>query len=176
MAPRLASSTPNTGGSTDDWATTRVSALPDVWFLIARHSGLVGAWRLTGVCTAARARAKVEWLRGARRVWRIYCQENNKGSVAAESIDTAMGTHACSRQRTLWTRVLRGEGRPRRPRWTDARSRVHLECGDTFEGKGVRGAPTAVMRWDPCCSRHRGERERQQRGASAPAQRGDVGW
>ena len=61
-ASRLTSSTPITGGTTDDWAAYRVFALSEMWCLIARHSGLVGAWRLTGVCTAARAGAK-EWLR-----------------------------------------------------------------------------------------------------------------
>jgi hypothetical protein len=45
-----------------DWATDRVTALPDIWALVAEHSGFVGAWRLTGVCTAAREGATV-WLR-----------------------------------------------------------------------------------------------------------------
>jgi hypothetical protein len=45
-----------------DWATSRVTALPEFWGLVAEHSGLVGAWRLTGVCVASREGAKV-WLR-----------------------------------------------------------------------------------------------------------------
>ena len=45
-----------------DWATDRVTALPEFWTLVAEHSGIVGAWRLTGVCTAAREGAK-GWLR-----------------------------------------------------------------------------------------------------------------
>jgi hypothetical protein len=39
-----------------------VTALPEFWTFVAEHSGLVGAWRLTGVCTAAREGAK-GWLR-----------------------------------------------------------------------------------------------------------------
>jgi hypothetical protein len=31
-----------------------VATLVELWCLIAEHSGLVGAWRLTGVCKAAR--------------------------------------------------------------------------------------------------------------------------
>jgi hypothetical protein len=45
-----------------DCAASRVTTLPKLWALVAEHSGLVGAWRLTGVCTAAREGAK-EWLR-----------------------------------------------------------------------------------------------------------------
>jgi hypothetical protein len=52
---------PTTHAATD-WATDRVVALPEFWTLVAEHSGLVGAWRLTGVCVAAREGAK-EWLR-----------------------------------------------------------------------------------------------------------------
>jgi hypothetical protein len=40
----------------------RATALPEFWALVAEHSGLAGAWRLTGVCVAAREGAK-EWLR-----------------------------------------------------------------------------------------------------------------
>jgi hypothetical protein len=47
----------------DNWAVERATALPEIWTLVAEHSGgLVGAWRLTGVCKAAREGAKV-WLR-----------------------------------------------------------------------------------------------------------------
>jgi hypothetical protein len=42
----------------DDWATTKVTAPPEMWALIAEHSGPVGAWRLTGVCRTAREGAK----------------------------------------------------------------------------------------------------------------------
>jgi hypothetical protein len=43
----------------DEWApAARVAALPEMWALIAEHSGLVGAWRLMGVCRAARVGVK----------------------------------------------------------------------------------------------------------------------
>jgi hypothetical protein len=38
-----------------------VALPPEVWALVAEHSGLVRAWRLTGVCKAAREGAR-EWL------------------------------------------------------------------------------------------------------------------
>jgi len=43
-------------------AAARVLALWELWFIIAAHSGVCGAWRLGGVCRAARQGAK-EWLR-----------------------------------------------------------------------------------------------------------------
>jgi hypothetical protein len=43
-------------------AISHVFALPELWAIVAEHSGVVGAWRLTGVCVAAREGAKV-WLR-----------------------------------------------------------------------------------------------------------------
>jgi hypothetical protein len=43
-------------------AAARVLALCELWVIIAAHSGVVGAWRLAGVCRAARQGAK-EWLR-----------------------------------------------------------------------------------------------------------------
>jgi hypothetical protein len=52
---------PTTRASTNR-VTSRVVALPEFWTLVAEHSGLVGAWRLTGVCVAAREGAKA-WLR-----------------------------------------------------------------------------------------------------------------
>jgi hypothetical protein len=42
-------------------AAACVLALCELWAIIAAHSGIVGAWRLTGVCRAARQGAK-EWL------------------------------------------------------------------------------------------------------------------
>jgi len=40
------------------WAVDRAVSLPEVWALVATFSGLVGAWRLLGVCRAARVGAK----------------------------------------------------------------------------------------------------------------------
>jgi hypothetical protein len=41
-----------------NWAVDRATGLPEVWALVAAHLGLVGAWRLTRVCRAARVGAK----------------------------------------------------------------------------------------------------------------------
>jgi hypothetical protein len=60
-----------------DSAASRVFARPELWALIAEHSGFVGAWRLTGVCRASREGAK-ERLRGDEKVlsfWRQACPE-----------------------------------------------------------------------------------------------------
>jgi hypothetical protein len=40
------------------WAVDRAVSLIEVWALVAAFSGLVGAWRLLGVCRAARGGAK----------------------------------------------------------------------------------------------------------------------
>jgi hypothetical protein len=58
---------PTTRASSRQWPVSRVTALPEFWALVAEHSGLVGAWRLTGVCRASRVGAK-EWLRTLRRL------------------------------------------------------------------------------------------------------------
>ena len=42
----------------DSWAVDCAVSLSEVWALVAAFSGLVGAWRLLGVCRAARAGAK----------------------------------------------------------------------------------------------------------------------
>jgi hypothetical protein len=46
----------------DDWPISRVLALPELWAIVAEHSRVAGAWRLTGVCKAAREGARA-WLR-----------------------------------------------------------------------------------------------------------------
>jgi hypothetical protein len=50
-----------------NWAVERATSLPEFWTLVAEHSGLVGAWRLTGVCRASREGAR-DWLRTLRRL------------------------------------------------------------------------------------------------------------
>ena len=67
----------------DDSAASRVAALPEMWFLVAEHSGLAGAWRLTGVCRASREGAK-EWLRTLPRLVVV-----NEGMVTATRLDLA---------------------------------------------------------------------------------------
>ena len=42
----------------DWWAVDRATGLPEVWALVAKHLGLVGAWRLMRVGVASRAGAK----------------------------------------------------------------------------------------------------------------------
>jgi hypothetical protein len=49
------------------WVADRVTALPEIWALVALHLGLVGAWRLMLVCKAARLGAK-DFLRTLRLV------------------------------------------------------------------------------------------------------------
>jgi len=44
------------------WTIDRAASLSEVWALVAEFSGLIGAWRLTGVCRAARAGGAKEWL------------------------------------------------------------------------------------------------------------------
>jgi hypothetical protein len=52
---------PTDSSEATTWAVQHVLALVEIWALVAEHSGLVGAWRLTGVCRASRAGVK-EWL------------------------------------------------------------------------------------------------------------------
>jgi hypothetical protein len=59
-------------------AVLRVFDLPELWALIAEHSGLVGAWRLTGVCRASRVGAR-EWLRTLPRL--VVCGGATSGRV-----------------------------------------------------------------------------------------------
>jgi hypothetical protein len=42
----------------ESWAVDRAVSLQEVWALVAAFNGLAGAWRLLGVCRAARAGAK----------------------------------------------------------------------------------------------------------------------
>jgi hypothetical protein len=42
----------------DNWAVDRPTSLPEMWALVAKCGGVVGAWRLMRVCKAARVGAK----------------------------------------------------------------------------------------------------------------------
>jgi hypothetical protein len=64
MAPPTASCPLTDAGI---WAGDRAVSLPEVWALVAAFSGLVGAWRVMGVCRAARVGAK-EFLGGNPRL------------------------------------------------------------------------------------------------------------
>ena len=59
-------------------AISHVFALPKMWAIVAEHSGVVGAWRLTGVCVAARVGAK-EWLRTLPGL--VMCGGVNEGEA-----------------------------------------------------------------------------------------------
>jgi hypothetical protein len=95
---------PTTRASTNR-VTSRVVALPEFWTLVAERSGLVGAWRLTGVCVAAREGAKAwlrtlpvlvvcGWFRGGEitgGVWRL-----DLGELRWEhTSNLALAKHAC---------------------------------------------------------------------------------
>jgi hypothetical protein len=88
------------------WAVDRATALPEVWALVATHLGLVGAWRLTRVCKAARVGAKefISTLPGlvvcggrsggrVRDVWRLDLATLRWGAMPA--LVTARAGHAC---------------------------------------------------------------------------------
>ena len=55
---RMAPSPSTTRVEARSWAVDRVFSLVEVWALVAAFSGLVGAWRLLGVCRVSRAGAK----------------------------------------------------------------------------------------------------------------------
>ena len=55
---------------------------------------------------------------GDGAVRRICTGGERQRGVETESGDTTVGAHACSCERTHQPYVLRGEGRPRRPRWS----------------------------------------------------------
>jgi len=50
-----------------NWAAPRVTALVEMWAIIAEHSGVVGAWRLMAVCKASRVGSR-QWLRTLPRL------------------------------------------------------------------------------------------------------------
>jgi hypothetical protein len=66
-----------------NWAVSHVVALIELWSIIAEHSGLVGAWRLMGVCTAAREGAK-SWLRTLPRF--VVCGGKATGGNEATDV------------------------------------------------------------------------------------------
>jgi hypothetical protein len=101
-----------------DWVAARVFARPELWGIIAEHSGYVGAWRLTGVCRASREGAK-EWLRGdanVLRLWREWCPELRALWPADADVMTwqgvTFGAHGAAAGRVvkihLWRKGLTG--------------------------------------------------------------------
>ena len=103
------------------WAASRVTALPEFWGLVAEHSGLAGAWRLTGVCRASRVGAK-EWLRTLRRL--VVCGGHVTGGEGCtrEVWRLNLGELRWERMSAPWEQsrrpcVLRREGGRRSARW-----------------------------------------------------------
>jgi hypothetical protein len=72
---------PTTRAGTN-WAVDRAVSLLEVWALVAAFSGLVGAWRLLGVCRAARAGAK-EFLGTLPRL--VLCGGRTAGGALRET-------------------------------------------------------------------------------------------
>jgi hypothetical protein len=86
------------------WAVGRSTSLPEVWALVAKHRGVLGAWRLMRVCMAARAGAKefLSTLPGLvvcggvpalRDVWRLDMASMRWEPMPA--LVTARFNHAC---------------------------------------------------------------------------------
>jgi hypothetical protein len=107
-------------------AAARVLALCELWFIIAAHSGVVGAWRLAGVCRAARQGAK-EWLRKLPGV--VLCG----GLVGLE------GGVALTRE--VWRLDLGGHGWERLPDLTS--ERANHACCKVRRGVVVLGGSDA---------------------------------
>jgi hypothetical protein len=74
---------PPTTRTRANWAAPLVAALPEMWALVAEHSGLVGAWRLTGVCRASREGAK-EFLNTLPGL--VVCGGSSQGGVARDEV------------------------------------------------------------------------------------------
>jgi hypothetical protein len=82
-SPSSSSAASSADEASEDWATSRVVALPEFWTLVAEHSGLAGAWRLTGVCVAAREGAKA-WLRTLPRL--VVCGGYTAGGEISSGV------------------------------------------------------------------------------------------
>jgi hypothetical protein len=65
------------------WVADRITALPEIWAIIALHLGLVGAWRLMLVCKAARVGAK-DFLKTLPRL--VVSGGSKTGGAAVEQV------------------------------------------------------------------------------------------
>jgi hypothetical protein len=98
---RMAPTTRRASRAAANWAANCVFALPELWVIIAEHSGLVGVWRLTGVCRASREGAKL-WMRTLPGL--VVCGglttgvggggSGNERGVEAGSRGASVGTYA----------------------------------------------------------------------------------
>ena len=97
------------------WHVEHATSLPEIWANIALFAGAVGAWRLTGVCRAAREGVKVH-LRSLPGLVVVYGKSWTTATSDVWRLDLASlqwGVDARSCDRTYQARVLRG-GRLRR--------------------------------------------------------------
>jgi hypothetical protein len=98
------SSTPTTMAPTtpdaydDRPPAARVLALPELWVIVAEHSGVVGAWRLMGVCRASREGAK-EWLRTLPGL--VVCGGHTTGASTSEAWKLDLGKLQWERMASL---------------------------------------------------------------------------
>ena len=120
----------------ESWAVDRAISLPEVWALITTFSGLVGAWRLLGVCRVARAGAE-EFLGTLPRL--VVCGGHSWGvgqSSEVWGLDLvtmrweAMPALVCARSRHACCAV-RG---------------VLVVMGGMVSGSGIHRGPTATSR------------------------------
>jgi len=89
MAPPTSSKT-TPHADADSCAIDRAVSLPEFWALVAARSGLVGAWRLTGVCRVARTGVR-EFLRTLPRL--VVCGgKTGRGGVLREVWGLSLAT------------------------------------------------------------------------------------
>jgi hypothetical protein len=76
-------------------------ALPEMWAIVAEHSVVAGAWRLTGVCKVAREGAK-EWLRTPPGL--VVCGGFTDGRASSEAWRLDLGEPRWKRMPSLTRR------------------------------------------------------------------------
>jgi hypothetical protein len=143
-----------------NWAVDRATSLPEVWALVAKSMGVVGAWQLMRVCKAARA-GGLEFLRtlsglvvcGGRSqggqvgdVWRLNLATMRWEPMPA--LVTARNGHACCAVRGALV-VL--SGHPGGDVLTSSVEMLSSEEGGAFVGlpplscSGIRGAAAVAV-------------------------------
>jgi hypothetical protein len=165
----------------ESWAVDQATSLPEVWALVAASSGLVGAWRLTGVCRASRAGVK-KFLgtllslvvcggsisrKGSSEVWKLSMATLQWSPMPA--LMSVRKEHACCVVRGAI--VVLGGLLP-----CHGSNTVTSSVEMLSRGKRVREASSIVMRWDMECNCHRSGIERQCSGSSAPIRGSDEFW
>jgi hypothetical protein len=156
---------PTTAALEDDpnWAVDRATSLPEVWALVAKYRGVLGARRLMRVCKAARVGA-TEFLRTLPGL--VVCGGQGDGGIVSDvwrldlatmqwepmpALVAARSHHACCAVRGALV-VLGGE--------TVGGGLALTSSVEILSGRGVCGSPATVMRRDSWCSCDRGGGER----------------